>query len=57
MRGGYGVGGSSIPFKRNLLTANRKFLAFPSATNGILLLSLAVIGMKLQRRQNTKSMA
>jgi hypothetical protein len=55
MRGGFG--GSNIPFKRNLLTANRKFLAFPSTTNGILLLSLSVIGMKLQRRQNTKAMA
>jgi len=55
MRGGFGV--SNMPVKRNLLTSNRKFLAFPSSSNGILLLSLAVIGMKLQRRQNTKAMA
>lgn len=42
--------------KRNLLSANKKFLAFPSASNGILLLSLSVLGLKLQRRQSSKAM-
>ena len=42
--------------KRNLLTSNKKFLAFPSNTNGILLLSVTVMGMKLQRRQNNRAM-
>ena len=42
--------------KRNLLTGNRRFLAFPSASNGILLMSVAVVGMKLQRRQGGRAM-
>ena len=43
--------------KRNLLTSNKKYLAFPSSSNGILLLSIQVMGMKMQRRQNSKSMS
>jgi len=50
-----GVNAANIG-KRNLLTSNKKFLAFPSNTNGILLLSVTVMGMKLQRRQNNKAM-
>jgi hypothetical protein len=42
--------------KRNLLSANKKFLAFPSNTNGILLMSVSVMGMKLQRRQHNRAM-
>jgi hypothetical protein len=38
------------------LTGNRRFLAFPSASNGILLMSVAVLGMKLQRRQANRAM-
>ena len=51
-----GLNGGSMT-KRNLLTSNKKFLAFPSSSNGILLLSVTVMGMKLQRRQNTKAMS
>jgi hypothetical protein len=43
--------------KRNLLTASKKFMAFPSASNGILMMSVAVLGMKLQRRQANKAMS
>jgi hypothetical protein len=50
-----GVNAGNI-VKRNLLTSNKKFLAFPSNTNGILLLSVTVMGMKLQRRQNNRAM-
>lgn len=57
-RGDYGglMRGSGIVAKRNLLTANKKFLAFPSASNGILLLSISVLTLKMQRRQSTKAM-
>ena len=51
-----GLNGGAMT-KRNLLTSNKKFLAFPSSSNGILLLSVTVMGMKLQRRQNTKAMS
>ncbi len=57
-RGEYGGlirNGSNIT-KRNLLSGNRRFLAFPSASNGILLMSVAVVGMKLQRRQGGRAM-
>ena len=43
--------------KRNMLTSNKKFLAYPSTSNGILLFSVTVMGMKMQRRQNTRSMS
>lgn len=42
--------------KRNLLTASKKFVAFPSATNGIVMMSVGVLGLKLQSRQVKKAM-
>lgn len=47
---------SSLVTKRNLLTANKKFIAFPSASNGILLISLSVLTIKMQKRQPNKAM-
>lgn len=53
-----GIGGPpGIVNKRNLLTNNSRFLAFPSPTNGILLLSMVNIIAKFNRRLNSKNIA
>lgn len=51
-RGDYGMmrANNSNP-KRNLLSSNKKFLVFPSASNGILLLSMTNMVNKLSKRQ------
>lgn len=51
-----GFGGNNISIsKRNVLTSNKKYLAFPSANNGILLLSMSNIIAKIIKRQVNKN--
>lgn len=43
--------------KKNLLSSNKKFLVFPSASNGILIISITNMVVKFQRRQTNKNFA
>lgn len=43
--------------KKNLLTSNNKFLVYPSPNNGVILLSLANIVAKMNKRIQTRSFA
>jgi hypothetical protein len=43
--------------KKNLFSSNKKFLVFPSASNGILIISIPNMITKFQRRLATKNMA
>lgn len=47
---------AGLSMRRSLLTANKKFMAFPSVSNGILLLSVTVLGLKMLRRLANKAM-
>ena len=43
--------------KRILLSAGKKFMAFPSVSNGILLMNITNIVNRLQKRQLNRSMS